>query len=232
MTHTRPRVLLGLALAAALSLSACTGSDSDDSEQSPSDVLAEAKANLDQTSGVHVVLSTEKLPSGVNGIVSADGIGTHAPAFEGNLKVSAAGITADAGVVAVDDVVYAMLPFTTRFVEIDAQDYGAPDPAELMGTDEGLSSLLTEAEDVEEGEQERDGETVLTTYSGTVPGDSVSSIIPSASADGTFDATFTLTEDDELNEAVLTGPFYPGSADVTYTIEFDEYGTEKEITAP
>lgn len=231
MTTSPHRFVIGLALAAVLPLSACTGSDSEP-DLSPTEVLAEAKKNLDETSGVHVVLSTEKLPQAVNGIVSADGIGTHAPAFEGDLKVSAEGITADVAVVAVDDVVYAELPFTTEFVEIDPLDYNAPDPAELMSTDEGLSSLLTEAEDVEEGEPVRAGEEVLTELTGTVPGDAVSAVIPSASDKDTFDATFTITDENLLNEAVLSGPFYPEAEDVTYTITFDKYGTEKEIAAP
>jgi lipoprotein LprG len=31
---------------------------------------------------------------------------------------------------------------------------------------------------------------------------------------------------------VLTGVFYPGTDPMTYTIGFDDYGTDKEITAP
>jgi len=225
-------LLTWLALAAVLGLSACTASGSGGSGQSPAQVLGEAKRNLDDTSGVHVVLATEQLPKGVDGIVSADGIGTHAPAFDGDLKVASGGITADAAVVAVDEVVYAKLPFNTKFAEIDPVDYGAPDPATLMSTDAGLSSLLTEADDVEEGEPTRNGEAVVTEYTGSVPGDVVAAIIPSASAEDTFAATFMITEDNLLNQAELSGPFYPDAADVTYTIEFDEYDTDKEITAP
>ena len=231
MTAQR-HLLTWLALATVLGLSACTASGSGGSGQSPAQVLGEAKRNLDDTSGVHVVLATEQLPKGVDGVVSADGIGTHAPAFHGDLKVASGGITADAAVVAVDEVVYAKLPFTTKFAEIDPGDYGAPDPATLMSTDAGLSSLLTEADDVEEGEPTRNGEAVVTEYTGSVPGDVVAAIIPSASAEDTFAATFMITEDNLLNQAELSGPFYPDAADVTYTIEFDEYDTDKEITAP
>ncbi len=231
MTAQR-HLLTWLALATVLGPSACTASGSGGSGQSPAQVLGEAKRNLDDTSGVHVVLATEQLPKGVDGIVSADGIGTHAPAFEGDLKVASGGITADAAVVAVDEVVYAKLPFNTKFAEIDPGDYGAPDPATLMSTDAGLSSLLTEADDVEEGEPTRNGEAVVTEYTGSVPGDVVAAIIPSASAEHTFAATFMITEDNLLNQAELSGPFYPDATDVTYTIEFDQYDTDKEITAP
>jgi lipoprotein LprG len=231
MTTSRSRVLAALALAAGLTLGGCGGQD-DTAEQPPEEVLAAAKENLDETSGVHIVLSTEKLPPGVSGILQADGIGTHAPAFEGTLKVVASGITADAEVVAVGDAVYAKLPFTTDFTKIDPADYGAPDPADLMSPEGGLSSLLTAVEDVQAGKDIRAGELVVTEYTGTVPGDVVAGIIPTASADSDFDARFTVTEENVLNEAVLTGPFYPGAEDVTYTIEFDQYGTEQEITAP
>ncbi|HET6626075.1 MAG TPA: LppX_LprAFG lipoprotein [Nocardioidaceae bacterium] len=231
MTTRRSRLLVGLALSAGLVLSGCSN-ESQKSEQNPDEVLAAAKANLDETSGVHVALSTDKLPQGVSGILSAQGVGTHAPAFEGTLKVVASGISADAEVVAVDDMVYAKLPFTTKFAPIDPADYGAPDPADLMRTDGGLSSLLTSIEDVEAGKAVRDGDLVLTEYSGTVPGEAVARIIPTAAADSDFDATFTVTEDDVLNTAVLTGPFYPKGENVTYTIKFDEYGTENDITAP
>lgn len=217
-------------MAAALLLTGCSGTE--EGKPSPAEALAAAKRNLDETSGVHIVLSTEKLPPGVSGILRADGIGTHPPAFRGTLQVVASGITADAEVVAVDGTVHAKLPFTTDFTEVDPTDYGAPDPAALMAPEGGLSSLLTAAEGVEEGEAQRDGELVLTTYTGTVPGDVVAGIIPSASAQGDFDAEFTVTDDRTLRRADLTGPFYPGSEDVTYTIEFDRYGISEDISAP
>jgi len=223
-------LLVGLALGGLL-LGGCAGGE-EEPQRSPQEVLAAAKATLDETSGVHVVLSTEELPDGVSGIVKADGVGTHAPAFEGTLKVVAGGISADAEVIAVGDQVYAKLPFTTDFTPITPADYGAPDPADLMATEGGLSSLLTAARDVTRGEPVREGERVLTEYTGTVPGDAVTRVIPTAAADSGFDATFTVSDDDVLDQAVLTGPFYAEGGDLTYTIEFDRYGLEKEITAP
>jgi lipoprotein LprG len=228
----RTRAALALvALAAAFALSSCSGDDGS-ADASPEDRLAAAKQQLDDTSGVNISLATEKLPAGVNGLLSAQGVGTHAPAFEGSLKVAASGITADADVVAVDDAVYAKLPFTTKFVKIDPADYGAPDPADLLSPEGGLSSLLTAAEDVEAGDQVRDGEAVLSEFTATVPGEAVAAVIPSASADADFDATFTLDDSDRLAEVVLTGPFYPGGGETTYTVRFAEYGTEKDIRAP
>ncbi len=230
MTFMR-RTLTGCTLAAALVLSGCS-SDARESEQSPEEVLSAAKTTLDETSGVRISLSTKELPPTVDGILKAEGVGTHDPAFKGDLKVASGGVTADVPVIAAQGKVFAKLPFTTRFVDVDPAAYAAPDPAGLMEADGGLSSLLTAAEDVEEGKQVRSGEDVLASYTGTVPGDVVASIIPSASPETDFEARFTVDDEDRLREAVLTGAFYPKADEVTYTITFDEYGTTADITLP
>jgi len=122
------RALTGCVLAAALVLSGCT-SDARENSDSPEEVLAAAKTTLDETSGVRVSLSTEKLPPTVDGILQAEGVGTHDPAFEGDLKVASGGVTADVPVITAQGKVYAKLPFTTRYVEVDPAAYAAPDPA-------------------------------------------------------------------------------------------------------
>ncbi|MDX6302007.1 MAG: lipoprotein LprG [Nocardioidaceae bacterium] len=227
----RRRALGPLALALAVSALAGCGSH-DRPGESPQRTLAAAKENLDATKGVHIGLSTPKLPTGVSGLLDADGIGTHAPAFSGAIKVSSSGITADASVVAVEHTVYAKLPFTSKFVRIDPADYGAPDPASLMAARGGLSSLLTSATQVKDSGKVRAGSAVLTSYTATVPGKAVSAVIPSATSTAGFRATFTVDDSHRLAKAVLTGPFYPHAKDVTYTITFDKYGTTKRIVAP
>ena len=212
---------LALALAALLlGATACSGDSKP--ETSPEETLAAAKKNLDDTSGVKIGLSTPKLPTGVTGLLKADGAATHDPAFKGTIKVAASGITADASVVAVDGVVYAKLPFTSKFVKIDPADYGAPDPADL----------ITAAQDVKKGDSVRDGKVVLSSFTGTVPGKDVAAVIPSADAKADFDATFTVDDKDRLSKAVLTGPFYPKADSVTYSITFDDYGSNPTITKP
>jgi lipoprotein LprG len=231
MTARTRSTALALALAAALlGGTACSGDSQP--ETSPEDTLAAAKKTLDGTSGVTIGLSTPQLPTGVTGLLKADGVATHDPAFKGAIKVAASGITADASVVAVDGVVYAKLPFTSKFVKIDPADYGAPDPADLMNPDGGLSSLLTAAEDVKKGDSVRDGKVVLSSFTGTVPGKDVAAVIPSADATADFDATFTVDDKDRLSKAVLKGPFYPKADSVTYSITFGDYGSKPTITKP
>ena len=224
------RTLLAPLLVPLLALSACSGSG--EPEASPDERLAAAKTVLDETPGLTLSIEADKLPAGVTGLLSGEGVATHDPAFEGTLEVSGSGISAQVEVVAVDGEVLAQLPFRQDFVPIDPADYGAPDPAELMSTEGGLSSLLTAAEDVEEGEQTRDGETVLTTYTGTVPGDAVGALLPSADPEADFDAVFSIDGEDQLTRVELTGPFYPDADDVTYVVGLSDYGTEKEIVAP
>lgn len=236
MTRTRrPAIALILTLVTGLALSACGGDEKKVGEEtSPEEVMTLAKETLDETDGVHIVLSTDGLPTGVQGVTQADGIGTHAPAFDGSIQVVYAGINADVPIIAVDGKVFAQIPLTTGWSDIDPAEYNAPDPAQLMSTEEGFSSLLPATTELEKGESVRGGtnnDEVLTEYTGTVPADVVSNVIPSASGEA-FDASYTISEDGELRSAVLSGVFYPDSASMTYTIDFDNYGNAKAIAAP
>jgi lipoprotein LprG len=225
---------LAVAGALVLALTACGGDDTGGSEgASPEEAMATAKTELDETSGVAITLSTDDLPDGVTGILEADGVGTHAPAFEGTIDVSIAAGQFQVPVVAVDGKVFAEIPLSPGMQEVDPGEYGAPDPAQLMSPDKGFSSLLAATTDLEKGDSIRGGEgnkEVFTEYSGTVPGATVENIIPGSSGD--FDVTYTVADSGELRSAVLTGQFYEGADSMTYTIEFDDYGTEKDITAP
>jgi len=231
---SKPALCASVAVVAALLLAGCSGDEKSVSEgKTPDEVMELAATTLDETSGVSVTVDSEGLPDGMTVLKAADGVGTHAPAFDGTISVVLAGTDFNVPIVAVDDKVWAQIPLTPGWSDVDPADYGAPDPAQLMSPDTGFSSLLTATTDVEEGDTVRGGEDnkeVLTEFTGTVPGDVVKNVIPSAS--GEFDATYTVTSDGELREAVLTGVFYPDTEPMTYTLGFDDYGTEKEITAP
>ncbi|MGZ6752484.1 MAG: LppX_LprAFG lipoprotein [Nocardioides sp.] len=226
------RALLALLMAGSFALTGCGGGSSS-SDKSPAEVMAQAKKTLDDTSGVQITLSTDNLPEGVQGITRASGVGTHAPAFDGSITVMLSGQPFDVPVVAVDGKVYAQIPLTPGWQDVDPSEYGAPDPAQLMSTDHGFSSLLSATTGVQAGDSVRggkDNKEVLTKYTGTVPDTAVKNVIPSASGD--FDATYTITDSGELRTATLTGVFYAHSDPMTYTIGFDGYGTDKQITAP
>lgn len=226
-----------LVAAAALTATSCSrdeGGQGSAAERSPQQVLAAVKQTMDDTSGLRIALRTQDLQEGVSGIVEATGVATRAPAFDGTLKVVLTGVSAQVPVVAVDDTVYAQLPLTTEWSEINPAEYGAPDPAGFLSTDTGFSSLLPVTTDLAKGSGVRggtDNSEILTEYAGTVPGEAMKAIIPSASGD-TFAAVYSVTEADELRAASFTGVFYPQSASMTYTVDFTDYGTTQEIAAP
>lgn len=227
-----PRRLLAPVLLALLPLAACSGG-SDGPDVDPEAVLAEAQEVLAGTSGLRLDLTTDDLPEGVTGVTRAQGVATSAPAFDGVIEVPFAGTDVQVPVISVDGTVYAQIPLTTGWSEVDPAEYGAPDPAALVDPRTGFPGLLTATYGVEAGESVRGGEgnrEVLTEYTGTVPGEAVAGIIPTA--EGDFDVTYTITDEGEVREAVLTGVFYPGADAMTYTVGLDDYGLEQEITAP
>lgn len=222
-------ILCGLVLA--VSVSACTDTASD--AKTPEEVMATAKQQLDETSGLTLSLSTAELPEGVAGLKSASGTATHAPAFDGSLEVSLAGQPVRVPVIAVGGKVYAQLPFTSGWQEVDPARYQAPDPAGLIG-EQGFSALLPATTGLEEGESVRGGQDnseVLTEFTGSVPGEQVSRVIPTADGDS-FDAVYQVDAEGRLRSAALTGVFYPGKPELTYTLELDDYGTTQDIVAP
>jgi len=235
LTRRRRTAALVAALLTTVTLSACSNASSSTASdsKSPEEVLASAKKALDDTSGVDISLSTDNLPSNVTGVQKAEGVGTHDPAFDGSITVVLSGQSFQVPVVSTGGKVYVQLPLTPGWQDIDPGDYGAPDPAQLMSPDKGFSSLLTATTGVEKGDSVRGGSNnseVLTEYTGSVPGDVVKNVIPTASGD--FDATYTVTDSGQLREADLTGVFYENSDPMTYQVTFDGYGTQKDITAP
>lgn len=234
--------LCTLALA---TLTACSGDDDSpsgnqaadangDDEVTPQEVLAYAKSLLDATSGVRLSLATDDTPDTDEYLKSAEGVITTAPAFEGKAAGKFMGFEAsDIGIVSVDGEFYVDVP-VVGYQTFDPDDLCAPDPALLLDPDDGVSGVLVAAEDLQEGESQRggaDNDEILTAYSGTVPGDAITNILPCAPGDS-FDATFTITAEGQLRAAELTGEFFGGGGDLTYTIDISEYDVEQEISAP
>jgi lipoprotein LprG len=230
---TRAAALVLLTAATLVGPTGCSGGNSSAADDSdPSQLLADAKQALDDAGSVEFTLATDDLPSDTGGVITAHGTGTHAPAFEGDLSVSQSGLTVGAKVIAVDGKVYAKIGLLPTFTEIDPTDYNAPDPAALMSRQTGLSALLTAATDVKSDGQVRDGADLLTKITGNVPGEAVAALFPSADPVPDYAATFTIDEDSRVRTVEVTGPFYEGHGDVTYTVTFDSYGEKVEISAP
>lgn len=236
----RTRQLIPALLTAGLLLSGCSGSsDSSDASGGGGDDgaalsarLADAKTTLDDAETITISLATKTLPDGITGLLSAKGTGNHSPAFQGKVTVVTGGASLGADVVAVGGKVYAKTGFLPDFAPIDPASLQAPDPASLLSTDAGITQILVKTDDLSEDGKTRDGKDVLTTIKGTLAGDVVKTIIPSAAADGTFAATYRLGDDDTVRDVTLSGPFYPGGDKVTYTVKLTTSDTPVTIEAP
>ena len=241
------RLAAGVSLAVlTLTVTACSGDEGaagndkadtdDDGKASPEEVMAFAKKLLDETSGVEISLATDDDPDRDAFLKNAEGtIVADPPAFEGTADGRYMGFDAsDISIVSVDGDFYVDLPLR-GFQQLDPADLCAPDPAELLDPDTGVSSVLTAAEDLEQGESERggpDNSEVLTVYTGTVPGEAITNVLPCAPGDS-FDAKLTVNEEGYLRAAEVTGQFFKGEEqEITYTIDVDEYDVEKDIAKP
>lgn len=219
-------------LCTAVLLAGCGGSDSGAKQKTPAQVMQEAKKHFDEARSVHIELATAATPSSGNGVLGASGTVTHAPAFEGDVKVVLSGLTATVPITAVDDKVYAKLPMQTKFSVIDPADYGAPDPSDFADPDRGLSALIGRLQNLEKGKRTRSGEQILTTYTGTLQGRAVKGIIPSADASGTYRTSIGVDGKGYARTVKVTGTFFSGNDDVTYDVTFSRYDADVNVAPP
>ncbi len=223
-----------VSLLAAGVLAGC-GPDSSDPEEKRDvlkERLAEARAKIDEAETIKLSLAAKNLPDGTSGLLSATGTGNHSPAFKGDVKVVTGGATVTAEVVAVGSEVMAKPSFAPIYLTVDPASLKAPNPAALMESAVGFSQVLVETTGLKEGAKSRDGKDVLTTISGAIPGSVVRAILPSANTQASFPVTYRLTEDNELRDASISGPFYPGVADVTYDLTVSTSSEPVSITLP
>lgn len=235
-------VTSSLAITAALALAGCSSgskssgegtSGGSDGGKTPRSVLVQAKKTLDDTSGVHLKLTSDKIPPKENGLISGEGDGSHAPAFKGKIgvRIPAAG-TISVPVVAVDGKVWAKTPLNPKMAKIDPKQFGAPDPAQIFAKEGGFSSLLVATKSPKFGDKKRDGKDIVQTVTGKLPGKAIKQSLNFGNANKTYDAVYQITDKGELRSAELTGAFYKGSNDTSYTVEFSKYGQKVSVKAP
>ena len=227
MTQRRARFAL-LAVLVAVPVAGCGGG----SDESPTDLLARAKTTLDEASSVHFTLDVADDPAG-DGLIGGEGDLLRPESFQGTLQVRLAGASLDVDVVSLDGTVYAKLPFTPGFSEVDPADYGIGDPAALLDPETGISQFLEQVENPKLGDERRvDGE-VVREVTGSIPGDLVEQLLTSKDPSQPVEATFAITtEGTQLRRAELAGPFFTAEDDATYVVELTDYGADVEISAP
>lgn len=223
------KLVVGALAVVLLFAAGCGGKSDQHHAESPKAELAAAKKAFDRSPALHITLSTDKLPRTVAGLLSAEGEGTHQPGFKGQIKVVQSGLSLTVPVVAVEGKTWAKLGL---WQQVDPGQYNAPDPAGLMSTTRGLSSVLTQATGVGQTTTKRHGSATVTQIDAKVPGRLMAAIVPSADPNSLFDAAFTLDKSGRLVGMVLTGTFYPNAEDVTYTFGFSGYGSKTTVRAP
>ncbi|MCX6395889.1 MAG: LppX_LprAFG lipoprotein [Propionibacteriales bacterium] len=229
--NLRTTALAGILLALVIPLAGCGAGDDANAGASTEEVLGRAKTLFDESASVHLVLSTDSVPTSGDAVLGADGVLTQQPAFEGQVTVVLNGFNVDVPVISVGAKVYAKI-LSPNYAPIDPSDYGAPDPADFADLERGVSALLLKLEDPKQSGKKRQGDQVLTTYSGSLAGSLVSPIIPSASDDGTYRTEIGIDSDGRLATLTVTGDFFTASGDVTYDLRFDAYGKNVTISAP
>ena len=226
----------GLSALCAVTVASCTSSQDGaapgQTQLSPAQRLAAAKAKVDAAPSVHLQLASSNVPQGASGVVAADGWGKHPPAFKGTFKVTLKGVQADAEITSLGGDVYAKLPLIPGTNKIDPKTFGLPDPAVLFSPDKGLTTLLTATTSPSAGEKVRRGSEVLSTIKGTLPGKAVTDLFLIGDSNGTFSATYGLTDAQELRQVAIAGPFFGSGTTSTYTLTLDQYGQPVTITTP
>jgi lipoprotein LprG len=238
LRHTgTPAVVFALVMAAALT--ACSGGDkqAEAKKLSAAEQLGAAKAKADAATSMHLTLRSSGIPATANGVLAADGSGTHAPAFKGTLDARIAGLAVKVEVVAINSLLYLKLPFTTEFTEADPKQYSAPNPALMFAKEGGITSLMTATTNLVEGEATRSGADVLKTITGKLPGASIVKLLNFGDAAKTFVVTYGITDPGgELRSVTLVGPFFKGATSTpvtsTYVLTLDKYGAPVEISKP
>jgi len=216
----------------ALALVGCSSGDkSPAKEGTPTEQLAAARANLEKSPAVNFTLEATGLPSKAVGVSGAKGTGAFTPpSFKGTLDATIAGVTGTVQVIAVEQDVY-MKFFTPGYNKIDPATYGAPNPAQLFNKQTGITSLIGKTQAPKKGGQVREGSDVLTTFTGTVPGDAVADLFVIGVRSSTFDVTYGVTQQKELRTVQLKGPFYQGSTS-TYSLRLTSLTQPVAITRP
>ncbi len=232
MHRRRPGPLAAAVVtAAALLASGCTGGVAQSAP--PAERLEDARAALDAAGSVTLDLSSRDVPERENGVTAAQGQGVVSetePKFKGTITGTVEGVAGAIEVIAIGDTTW-MRFFTPEYEEADLSTLGAPNPAMFFHPGDGISSLLTATEDPKERDDVREGQEVLGTISGTLPGATVEKVLGLGDGTGTYDVTYGLTDHDQLRTATIVGPFFPGATS-TYILVISDYGRPVEIDRP
>lgn len=202
-------------------LSACGNAKEAEETKTIEETIADIHTEFAEAEYLGFELTTDKLPSDINGIKNAVGSGNRSPAFVGTVDLVTGGVAVGAEIAALDGEVWAKTGLNPEFLLIDPAELDAPNPALLVGTgDDGLVAIFSAAENLESEGKSREGNLVLETITATVPGELMASLLPTASAKSDFAVEFRVTEKGAFHDLRMTGEFYKGH-ETTYRLKLE-----------
>jgi lipoprotein LprG len=215
-------------------LAALAGCGSSQPQGDPRALLQQAKRVIDSAESVHFSLRSSGASGGSGVAISAaDGDARRPDGFSGTLTVLESGFTVKVQIVSAGGTFYALLPFSSRFQVTDPSKYGFGNPATLLDTSRGLSSLLVEALSARMDNRDRLQGEELDEVDVTLPGQRVKDLLTSADPSKPVSGRIGIAVDShQIRRVVLTGPFFDAGTDSTYTLVLDRYGENVTITPP
>ncbi|MFV0461659.1 MAG: LppX_LprAFG lipoprotein [Nostocoides sp.] len=230
----RRTVLAVPAALAALAASACTSDDpAATPSASPQEVLAQVHDVLVAGGGLTIALSSSAVPTNVNGVTAAAGQGVvdpDEPKFKGTVTGTIRGVAGTINVITIGDSAWMKL-FTPDYAPVSLTDLGAPNPSDLFDPKTGIAHLVVATRDPQAGKPRRQGKEILKTYTGTLPGEPVRTLLNLGAGTGDFQVEYGVADGHQLRATTITGAFYPGATS-TYTLTLTDFGSTVAISAP
>ncbi|TXJ07917.1 MAG: LppX_LprAFG lipoprotein [Aeromicrobium sp.] len=213
-------IVVTLVACSGLVLSGCSESAPKEDKKTVQETISDIGTEFAEAKYLEFALTTEKLPSDVNGIKSAIGSGNRTPAFVGDIDLVTGGTAVGAEVISRDGEVWAKTAVGgPLFLKIDPASIDAPDPALLVGTsNDGLVAIFDQATELKSDGKSREGNLVLETIVGTLPGSLFADLLPTASGKNPFTVKFRVTEQGAFHDLMVTGEFYRGNT-TTYRLK-------------
>ena len=212
---------------------ACSSGGSGGGSTTAPQLLSQAKSTLDSSSAVHFVLTSQNVSgSGLELTGGSGDIVRNPVSIQGSFEVMTSGVQVSIKIAAVGSTFEAQLPFTSGYTKTDPAKFGLTNPAQLLNTTNGLSSLLANAQNPTLGAQERVNGEVLDMVIFTVPGKSVP-VIPDSAPTKPVQLTVGINPSNyQLRTVTLVGPFTSSTSNSTFTVTLTKYNEQVTVTLP
>lgn len=199
----------------------------------PKVLLHDAFTTLDATPAAHFDLTSSNIPSAGQNLRGGSGDLARPNELRGSFEVSLDGLPVTVKVIALGGAFYALLPFASRYQQINPAQFGLGNPATVLDPRTGIAQLLNELSGARNtGAVRVDGE-LLEEITGTVPGAAIGSFLPDVDPSKPVTLVFAIDPSShQVRRVTATGPFAVAGVASTYQLTLTAYGEHVLITAP